>query len=1453
MADEPTLLAGRYEHVRELGQGGAGRVVLARDTSADRQVALKIVPPEHAERLRWELELGSRLRHPHLAEMFELLSVTEPVGAPFHVAAGSSVLVEEAIAGAEVEELLASSVEPVSTVLRMTAEVASALAALHAMGWVHGDIKPANVRVREDGSAVLIDFGLSGPPLDADGRVRGTPGYLAPEAWTGVRSVATDVFALGATLAQWLGGDVDSRLRDPDAAWSRSVHGLVASMLHADPADRLADARAVVGAIEDVRRQLGEAVEPNVVVAATPAELALRVQSLPWVGDAQEIRALSKRIEEGGVVRVGGADGSGRSRWIREAVRDVQHRAAQLGRVVPTYVTHDGPTEPPQGACVLHLRGAPAEGWVEAQMRAAAVSGHLLSIVIEGTGGEFEQCEFERRPLRHDELRALVCSIVQRDPSDAELERAMDASGGLSGRACVLASQAWLAGDEPFARVQPEDVTVQLSETIAWVAWHGGSVGRADARGRHVDLAALERDGLGWRYGAHFRLRRDVHRAALDDAALREAIAATDASSDEPVAQAYLAACASNSNAERLFEGVIRATLDRGEAQHAESIARDAVAIFGSRWQRWVAEALRTQGHYDDALSLLDDEPAEQAEVLRRLGRADEAKALLSELPASTALVTRALLGENVEDAPRWTRAERRAWSAIASGSFDAALEHVRRGLQSLAGQHGRDARRARARLRSTEGSVAHAAGRPAEAAVAYEAARRIAESLGERHLEATCEANLGAASLDLGDLGDGLRVVEQGARRFLRLGRDRDAARALVNLASAALWIGDDARAARAATQASEAATRASDEHAQGYTWLVDVELALRRGRLEQARQLALEPPDDSRVRCRAAALWAVHDKALAASLLDAGDGFAYSIARARLDLAEGKPLGSLTLVPATWEQRLQLGLLLLDASEHDAVQSASARASLRRVLDRAAETLTPAQRRMMRRVPVYQRVWTSAPSSDASTSDRRWRRLVAQAKRLSATRDVQRIRELVVQTAVELVDAERGFWVERAPTGELRILARDAFDDSAEVSRSVVSRALDAQRTVRATDALEDERLVGAQSVHAMALRSVLCVPLRQGSAALYLDDRLRPAAFDDDSARLLEDLSDLAGIALVGAERLHSEKRAVRRLEEARRELQARVDSQAHELEGLRRSAGVVALSASMQRTMQQVSRVATTDAPVLLTGESGTGKERIASAVHALSHRREGPFVAVACAAIPEALLESTIFGHERGAFTGAHESRRGVFEQAKGGTLFLDEIGEMPASMQAKLLRVVQEGEFRRVGSEVVQSTDVRIVTATHRDLKSRIAEQSFREDLYYRLAVVRIDVPPLRERMDDLPRLVESMLAELESTKKLTGAAMGALVAHPWPGNVRELRNVLERALVSAGETIDVEDLGLGTRQTGWDLKAELEALETRLIRGAMLESEGNQTKAAQLLGVSRYGLQKKLKRLGLK
>ena len=1453
------MLAGRYRHVRELGRGGSGRVVLAEDAVDARFVALKIVPPEQRERLRWELELGVRARHPNLAEMFELLVLDRAHGEPFHIAAGSAVLVEEAIEGPSVIDFVRTSREREPTVLRLGREVASALAAIHALGWVHGDVKPANVLVR-DRSAVLIDFGLSGPALDADGRVRGTLGYLAPEAWTGVRSIATDVYALGATLARLLEEEDDpSQVPEVSPSHTEPMRELLGSLLRADPADRPADMRAVIAAIDDARRRLGEAVEPDALPSRSTAELALRAQSLPWVGDPETLRDLVARLEAGGCVRVGGPPGSGRGRLIREAARAFQRRCADAGLRVPTYLRVDEPRDPPAGSAILHVLTPPDPEWLAAQARAAALAGHALVVVVEGERGDVELA-----PLRADAFARLVEAILDRSLEEGELERAYAASAGLAGRACTSASDAYARGEEPFARIDAEPIAVERRAAVLRIARRGGSVTRTNAD--LDDVMSLERAGLGWRAGDRFWLRRDVHRAVVESGEVRVDVD-DDALDDgtDPVARAYLAACASRPDAERRMEAVIRDALERGDPREAERIALDAIALMPAsvELRGWLAEALRMQARYDEALAAVREgvDDAGRAEILRRAGRRDEALALLDALPLDAAPVTRALLGGDDALAPAWVRAELRAWSFLAERRWDAALEQVRRGLESLPATSSREVRRARARLRSTEGSIAHAAGRPAEAAVAYEAARRLAAELGEAHLEATSAANCGAVQLDLGNLGEGLRAIESGARRLLRLRRDRDAARALVNLASGALWIGDDAHAERAIEQAAGAAERAEDPHAAAAVWLARVELALRRGRLDRARALVRNPPDDAHARARGAALWAAHDVEAAEALLDGDgavtDGFAHAIARARLSLARGEASASFTLAPTTWEERVQLGLLELDASEHDPARSARARAALRRTLDRAAETLSPARRRMMRRVATYERAWASLPAAEARREDGRWRRLVDRAKRLSAERRVRRIREMVVRTAVELVDAERGFWVERRSDGQLKIVARDAWDEAseAEVSRSVVTRALDGQRTVRAVDALEDERLTGAWSVHAMALRSVLCVPMRHGSAALYLDDRLRPAAFNDEDASLLEDLADLASIAVAGAERLRSERAAVRRLEQAQQRLETRVEAQRQELAGLRRDTGVVALSASMRRTMEQVSRVAVSDVPLMLGGESGVGKERIAHAVHAMSARRDAPFIPLACAAIPEPLLESTLFGHERGAFTGASEARRGLFELAEGGTLFLDEVGEMSPGMQAKLLRVVQEGELRRVGGERVRATDVRLVSATHRDLRAMIAEGTFREDLYYRLAVVHVDVPPLRERLDDLPRLVESILAELDADVGLSAEALGRLMAHAWPGNVRELRNVLERALVSAEGLIEPSDLGLSRElptEASWDLKAELEALERRLIRGAMTESGGNQTKAAALLGVSRYGLQKKLKRLEL-
>jgi transcriptional regulator with PAS, ATPase and Fis domain len=300
--------------------------------------------------------------------------------------------------------------------------------------------------------------------------------------------------------------------------------------------------------------------------------------------------------------------------------------------------------------------------------------------------------------------------------------------------------------------------------------------------------------------------------------------------------------------------------------------------------------------------------------------------------------------------------------------------------------------------------------------------------------------------------------------------------------------------------------------------------------------------------------------------------------------------------------------------------------------------------------------------------------------------------------------------------------------------------------------------------------------------------------------------------------------------------------------------------------MVRMLDVVDRAAATSLPVVIVGESGTGKELIARALHDHGPRRDGAFVAINCSAVPETLLESELFGHVRGAFTGADRDRRGLFEVADGGTLFLDEIADTSAGMQAKLLRVLQDGLIRRVGDSKTRKVDVRIVAASQRSLAELAAAGTFREDLRFRLEVITVPVPPLRERDSDVPLLVEKLLALLcrgRASPRVTRAAMRALGQHRWPGNVRELENALARGVAMGGDVIDVGDLPEAVAASaarpepakpavGEDLrlKPALVATEQAYITAAMTRAKNNQTVAARLLGLSRFGLQKKLRRL---
>jgi len=309
----------------------------------------------------------------------------------------------------------------------------------------------------------------------------------------------------------------------------------------------------------------------------------------------------------------------------------------------------------------------------------------------------------------------------------------------------------------------------------------------------------------------------------------------------------------------------------------------------------------------------------------------------------------------------------------------------------------------------------------------------------------------------------------------------------------------------------------------------------------------------------------------------------------------------------------------------------------------------------------------------------------------------------------------------------------------------------------------------------------------------------------------------------------------------------------------LEDRYRFENIIAKSSKMQRVIEVIKVVAKSNATILITGESGTGKELVARAIHSQSHRRNKPFVAVSCSALPESLLESELFGHEKGSFTGAYAQKKGKFEFANGGTLFLDEVGEMSANIQVHLLRVLEEKEFTRVGGNEPIRVDVRVISATNKDLRKAIEKQEFREDLYYRLNVVNIELPPLRERKDDVPLLAEHFLHKfaMENQKEITGfspEAMELVLDYDWPGNVRELENAIERAVILAKDSIiTIADLPQENLSPAYSTtpRKNLKEVERGHIWSVLRETGENYSEAARILGISRMTLYNKAKEYG--
>lgn len=962
--------------------------------------------------------------------------------------------------------------------------------------------------------------------------------------------------------------------------------------------------------------------------------------------------------------------------------------------------------------------------------------------------------------------------------------------------------------------------------------------------------------------------------------------------------------------AQWLVQDAVERLRRRGEVRAAVGFLREILPSLDREPLRiLLADAQRALGHYAQAADTLSPCASAEAscllaEVQRLMGRAELAAQTLEHLASANepfrararAIEARLCFDAGkveqaqrlVQGLPSDTPARLRVREArVLLSSDPAARDNELRELLAEARQLGEGRALSRALMLAAQSEVR--AGRFVAASEALAEALARSKDAGEVHEAASIAINLGLVELDAGQLGRALRSLREGTAALTLLGREGDLSRALYNLANAACLIGDLTLAEVTVAEARERAEAVTDPMLRRCLTVVESELALHRGALEPAlRMLSEELQGNS-----TADLWCLVASravcaAVAASNLAAAEDFLSvarkacdpddvgqvaerAVAEARLRLALGQATLAEQAVAAalelggqrlSYETDLRLLFVAIDTARGTGLgEVAEARLlACRALLERGLSGLEADARAMFRALPAHARVLSQGvarPQSVETTQASRGRALILVARRLFQATSEARLARVSCQIALDLVQAERALLVRQASDGTAQVLARAALSESPEVSfsRSIVERVWSDMKSLATVDALHDARLDAAQSVHSLGVRSVVAVPVRGLGArcVLYLDDRLRAGAFGAAERELLEELSELIAIASRAVSAVRTERRVAQRAQRDLRSLEASL---------LRAptstvSSPLIGASRALHLTLQLARRVATTNTPVLIQGESGTGKELLARFVHAESERRDKPFVAESCAALPESLLESTLFGHERGAFTGADRARAGLFESADRGTLFLDEVAEMSPALQAKLLRVLQDGEVRPVGSDKTRHVDVRLVTATHRDLATMVREGRFRQDLFYRMAVVTLELPALRERLEDVPLLVEAFVQKHAPQRKVrvSARAMEALQSRDWPGNVRQLESEIQRALALAESVIDVEHLSpVPDEETtyGLDLRSHTDALQRKLVRRALDDCAGNQTRAAELLGISRFGLLKMLKRLGM-
>ncbi|HEU4577026.1 MAG TPA: sigma 54-interacting transcriptional regulator [Polyangiaceae bacterium] len=1470
----------RYEPLSRLGQGGAGEVWAVRDRHTGRRYALKLLSVDASE--------GAAAS---LIKEAVALSGLEGLGVPRVISFGRLrsearlYLLRELIDGTSLQERIESGSDP-RECLGALALAAEKLTRVHRAGLLHGDFKPANIIVSPDGNdANLVDLGLAEPFRERGTSARGlTPKYAAPELLAGgPLTVRAEVHALGVALGDIL--EAPTARESLDAKELERLGHVHARATARDPQKRYPSADEFAAALRGSARLRDSTVSLNGAglwpvcgidaVAARLTRSALDAEAGSWIevtgplgaGKTVLITRLAWSLGIEGLPLI----------WIDDAL--IPNSAAVASEIASLPEEAD--------ACLIiddfdRLDAASAQAAERARARGACVI--VARMAPSGRAGALN---FEVPPLNDNVASELVTRAVPSLTPNV-VARLLEASGRRPGELRRLIQRIAAA-----SIVSERDI-----EQLLGASGHP-SVSPESPLGRVQDL--------------------------LDRGRFSEAKLVLDAGVEgDPVGLATARA--------RLCIGL-------GEADRAIEILTEVRALAEARPDSERGRAFRSW----------------------------LARAHISVLKPQVALE----LLETLRGAPGPLGAEAQVWRGLA-------LYHAKRPAEALECLEEVLARaRAEGYVR-VEGLALVCIGtthlhaeRNDAARAAFEQALSAAERASDASTLATAQLNVGVLLRTRGDWAGSLKHFEAGIDAGRRSGRLSIVRLCLANLANTDLYLG---RLERAQTSIDELDRQQAQLGAFGRAQLLGLkadllafsgdtpsamaqyrecarafdQIAGRSAEAGEARLYAIvhspldEPAEiDSLTRelelCRTQLgespthrplffLAQARVARLAKNDLEA---------RAHLEraLSEAKTTQQPEWVWRTLEARAEL-----EAADGQFLTAQRDREAALLVLEEIAARLpqdlrecfwNDERRKGLRAELQYARPpaeialartvrsgYALKPLSETTRTplERRLSRILEINSELLGEFDLERLTVRVIECALELLHAERGFVLLRQEDGSLSVhTSRDLRGDEvrAEFSRSIAQKVLASKKPVVSLDARRDASMQGYASVHQLALQAVACVPIAgrggQPIGALYLETRLAPGNEFERELPTLGAFADQVGLAIETA-RLVTEnlRRAAElaetnaQLEAAQERLQELLGERTQKLKLARRRLrdahdtlyghfgyqGMVGTSTAMRRVYSLIDRVKDTDVPVLISGESGTGKEVAARAVHRASQRAKEPFLGINCGAIPEHLLESELFGHVRGAFTGADRERKGLIREAGGGTVLLDEIGEMPHKMQAGLLRVLQERKVRPVGATVEQDIECRFIFATHRNLKQMVEEGKFREDLYYRIVVVEIQLPSLRDHVEDIAPLVDYFLglfaARYKRDKKtLTRAALRRLANYDWPGNVRQLEHVLLNAWVLSDQPeIDLPDLELPSAPGAERLRSvppveqELEAedpapappappprrqtLSSHLkdeksrIAEALAACNWNRVRAAEMLGMPRRTFYRRLKQYHL-